>query len=512
MGNAKTLVRLLVGSIVLAGVCGGAAFADDAAGLRMPKIFTGNMVLQQEMPIAVWGWAKPGEFVTVSFNGKTAKATAGADGKWLTKLDAMKADGKSHVLTVTADSGKVELKNVVLGEVWICAGQSNMNREAPIDVNDPDMRLFWVHANPIIPMKDEFARNSMGWLPADPKKVSSPEMVKYREQTFDRGWKQGFAEVGYVFGKRVRKELGVPVGLIKAAYGGSVAKQWTPVPGIEKDHPFGQECKNGDGVLWQSMMAGMVPMTVRGVVWYQGETDGRNWNYDKDLTAMIEAWRKQFRQPNMPFYMAQIAQTTYASGMLRVWECQTRVAATVPNVYLASSNDLWDGGRTKPDAIHPDKGIGHEAPTGWPAAGSSNPHPPHKDIVANRLAEEALVYTYGKDLGHEVLPPTYASHAVKDGKVLVTFDHVGDGLKTDDGEAPNWFEVAPAAANENDIQYVKAQAKIVGKDTVEVWSPAVKDPKYVRFAWEMYARHNLYNSSGIPAITFRTDTRNTKKR
>ena len=260
------------------------------------------------------------------------------------------------------------------------------------------------------------------------------------------------------------------------------------------------------------MVQGMVPMTVRGVVWYQGETDGRNWNYDEDLTAMIAAWRKKFHNPDLPFYLAQIAQTSYASGMVRVWECQAAVAKGVPKVYLASSNDLWDGGRAKPEAIRVDEGKKDSPGTGWPLAGISNPHPPNKAIVAIRLVEEALVKTYSKDLGREVLPPTYASHAVKGGKVRVTFANVGKGLKTDDGEPPNWFEVAPAGADERTLDYVKAEARIVAPDTVEVGSPQVKAPKHVRFAWHMYARHNLYNSAGLPAVNFRTDTRKTKAR
>jgi len=507
----RTSPALRVAACVLVGLCVAVvARGAESPALRMPKVFTDNMVLQQEMPVAVWGWAQPGEAVTVSFNGQSAKATPGGDGKWRATLDAMKADGKAQTLTVSTGSGTVALKNVVLGEVWLCAGQSNMNREVEVKDADPGMRLFWTHAS-TTPMKDDFGDTVIGWAPAIPEQVAA--ISKIRTERFDRGWKQGFAEVGYVFGRRIRKALGVPVGLVKMAYGGSVAKAWTPRDDIEKEFPFGVAVKGAQsGVLYQAMVNGLAPMTVRGVLWYQGETDGRNWNYDQDLEAMIEGWRKRFENPTMPFYLAQIAQTTYASGMQRVWECQGRVAANVPNVTLAPSNDLWDGGRKSPDAIRVDAGNSRSPATGWPIAGSSNPHPPNKRIVSLRLAEQALVKTYGKDLGHEALAPIYESHQVKDGKLLVKFANVGKGLKTDDGKEPNWFEVAPAGAGDVKLAYVKAQAKIVGKDTVAVWSPEVKDPKYVRLGWHVMARHNLYNSSGLPAINFRTDTRKTKAR
>jgi len=244
--------------------------------------------------------------------------------------------------------------------------------------------------------------------------------------------------------------------------------------------------------------------------------DGRDWDYDEELAAMIASWRQRFAQPEMPFYLAQIAQTTYASGMERVWECQAKVAATVPHVYLGASNDLWDGGGAQRDQLRRDEGTNDSPGTGWPLGGTSNPHPPNKHLVANRLADIALVETYGVDLGREVFAPVYESHRAEGDKILVKFGHVGDGLKTDDGEAPNWFEVSDGTKQEDrdnaPLLYHKAQAKIVGSDTVEVWSIDVKAPKHVRLAWHPLARHNLYNSQRVPAINFRTDAQPTKRR
>ncbi len=479
-----------------------------SAEVRLPRIFTDHMVLQQEMPVRVWGWADPREMVSVSFNGKVATTKAGADGTWRVELPAMKADGVARVLKVKGGN-TVELKDVLLGEVWIAAGQSNMNREVEVKEADEQLRVFWIHASKT-PKKDDLGDNAYGWEVAEPGRLR--ELQKFREQTFDRGWKQGFAEVGYVFGKRLREELGVPVGLIKSAYGGSIARTWTPRDDIAEEFPYGTEVgnANADGVLYQSMMHGLPPLSVRGVVWYQGETDGRNWKYDEDLAAMIAGWRKRYESPELPFYMAQIAQTTYASGMERVWETQAAVAAAVPGVYLGASNDLWDGGGAGRDKLKADGG------TGWPIAGGGNPHPPNKHIVAGRLVDIALAETYGRKPEREVLAPTYKSHRVEGGKVLVTFEHVGEGLKSDDEGSLNWFELSDGSRQaEHDrapLVYHKAEAKIVGKATVEVSSAAVKSPKEVRLAWHPLARHNLYNSSGIPAINFRTDTQPTKAR
>jgi len=494
----------------------GPAWAD----VRLPKIFSDHMVLQQELPIRIWGWADPGREVTVEFNGKTAGTKAGKNGCWRVELPAMKADSKPHTLVVkgppSTGSGQgntIECKDVLLGEIWLCAGQSNMNREVQVKKPLPNVRLFWIHAS-TTPVKDDLGDNALGWAVAIPEKIAA--ISKMRTERFGRGWKQGFAEVGYVFGLKIHEKLKVPVGLVKSAYGGSIAKTWTPRDDIGSEHPFGRKVAKGGqyapGVLYQSMMHGLAPLSVRGVVWYQGETDGRNWNYDKDLTKMIEGWRVRFQRPKMPFYLAQIAQTTYASGMERVWESQAWVGDNVPHTALAPSNDLWDGAGENRDKIRTDKGNNRTPGTGWPIAGGGNPHPPNKHLVALRLADIALVKTYGKDLGREVLAPAYRSHEIKGGKVIVKFKNAGGGLKTDDDKTPNWFEVSDGTLDGRKLKYVKATAKIVGKDSVEVWSPQVKEPKCVRFAWHALARHNLYSTNDLPAINFRTDTQPTKQR
>ncbi|MDP6633413.1 MAG: sialate O-acetylesterase [Phycisphaerae bacterium] len=454
--------------------------------VRLPKIFTDRAVLQQEAPIVIWGWADKGEGVLVALAGKTAETKADTDGKWRVSLPAMKADGKAHTLTVKG-SNTIQLKDVLIGEVWLASGQSNMTRglryvkaRAQAEkMNFPNLRLFAVKTSQI-PQKDDLL-GGFGWAPATHESMKTI-FVHPRVGTYE------FSEVTYCFGKALHENLKVPVGVITTAWGGTTAKQWTPLDKPEEHFDFKSlKPQRGPGSFYQANMHGLVPFAIRGAIWYQGENDGRNRNYAADMKRLIESWRARWRRKDMPFYMVQIAQTTYAGGMLGVWEAQSQVMRTVPNTGLAPSNDLWD--KVRIDKV-----------AGGPIAGGGNPHPPNKHRAAARLADIALAKTYGS-LKREVFGPMYASHEVKGGKIIVKFKHAGNGLKTDDGKAPNWFEISSGAKR----AYVKAVAKIVGKDTVEVSSPDVAKPASVRFAWHALARHNLYNSEKLPAISFRTN-------
>ena len=195
-----------------------------------------------------------------------------------------------------------------------------------------------------------------------------------------------FSEVTFYFGKRLHEALNVPVGMISASYPGSLVAEWTPLEtpetilGLlaekEKKTPKATADQSGPGVMYQSMLQGIPPLTIRGVVWYQGEGDAQNKNYDRDLTRLIELWRARFRRPEMPFYMVQIAQTTYLGGMLNMWQCQSAVMEHVPHTGLAPSNDLWDRGDQSK--------VRRDAKTGWPIVAGRDPHPPNKNIVALR--------------------------------------------------------------------------------------------------------------------------------
>jgi len=465
------------------------------AAVELPKIFTDNMVLQQDLPIAVWGRAAAGEAVTVSLGPNSQETKADAGGKWRVYLPSMKADGKTYALTVKG-TDTVTLKNILLGEVWLCAGQSNMNRSVEVKDSHPGIRLFWSDGS-TVPMKDDLAWTA-GWVEATPEGLASAAPV--HGGRLEGKPRKDFAEVGYVFGRKIHEELKVPVGLIKAAFGGSNVAAWTPRPDIEKEHPFGQKVERSyvghtPGLMYQAMVHGMVPLAIRGVLWYQGEDDGRNRNYHNDMKTWIESWRALWGRPDMPFYLVQIAPTSYAGGQMQyLWESQVWVMHNVPHTALAVSNDML-----------PERMVKVDEQTGFPKAGGSNPHPPNKHIVGERLAHIALVKTYGRP-ERVLYGPMVDSHTIDGAKVLVKFKYVGTGLASRDGKPLTWFQVSDGTKEGRNLKFANAAAKIVGKDTIEVSSPDVKQPKFVRFAWHCEARHNLMNTEGLPAVSFRTDS------
>jgi len=356
--------------VVLA-LCGTSARAD----VRLPKIFSSHMVLQQEQPVTVWGWAEKGEKVTVeltrnptgddaahfrSIKSETATAEFDDDGRWWASFPARKADGISYTMTVRGKNA-ITLTDVVFGEVWLCAGQSNMNRGSAITETHPGLRLFYI-AGSTTPRRDELDK-AYGWVTADAESWNSLPKD-------DRGRTLAFTEVGLVFGKKIQKEQGVPVGLIRSAFGGSKVQAWTPQPDFEKEHPMDVKVEQSyvghvPGLLYQSMIHGMVPFAIRGVVWYQGENDGHSRKYGEDMKAWIDSWRSLWGRPEMPFYYVQISPTGYASGMRWVWEGQSWIMNNVPHTGMASTNDFWTLREAYP--------IRTDEETGWPIAGSSNP-------------------------------------------------------------------------------------------------------------------------------------------
>ena len=486
----------------LVAVCLVAAASSDAA-VQPARIFGDNMVLQQDLPVAVWGRADPGEPVTVELAGKSVGTKAGADGAWRADLPPMKADGKPVTLTIKGPAGGLTFKNVLLGEVWLAGGQSNMGRSVKIQDRHPGMRLFWqtLGETGFAPRREDFAeKDQVGWCESSPEGLAATPPALVRGKPAPR---TEYGEVAYVFGRKIHEELKVPVGLIWIAVGGSTASSWTPRPDIDREFPFdkpaeGASLPHRPGLMYQSRLRPVAPFTVRGAIWYQGEDDGRNTDYAGDFKRLIESWRQVWGRPDMPFYCVQIAQTGYANGMLGVWEAQRWVMDNVPHTGMAVSNDIYDNTNNKGFAQR------DEPAMGWPIVGGGNPHPTGKPLVARRLADIALVKTYG-GAERPLFGPMYDSHEIKGDKVLVKFKYAYGGLKTCDGKDLNWFEVSDGSRGNRRLSYVKAQARIVGPDTVEVWAPQVKEPKFVRFGWHTLARFNLINTDGLPAVSFRTD-------
>jgi len=427
------------------------------------------MVLQQKMPVPIWGWADPGEKVTVTLGDAKATATAGQDGKWMVKLEPMAAGGP-HAMTV-AGANTIALKDVLVGEVWVCSGQSNMqmsvrasnDAEKEIAAADyPNIRLFTV-ARKIAEQPVDDCQGS--WVACSPETVPN------------------FSAVGYFFGRKLHKDLDVPVGLINSSWGGTLAEAWTSHEGLLVDDDFKPilqraekfEPKNPNQAsnLYDGMLHPLIPFAIRGAIWYQGESNvSRAAQYAKLFPAMIADWRKHWGEGDFPFLYVQLAPYRYGNqdprNCAELWEAQLKTLS-VPNTGMAVITDI---GNVK------------------------NIHPRNKQDVGKRLALWALANTYGKDVVYS--GPLYESMKVEGNKIRLQFKHVDGGLVARGGKLTN-FTIAG-----KDGEFVPAEAEIDGESIV-VHSSAVDRPVAVRFGWRDDAEPNLFNKAGLPASPFRAD-------
>lgn len=508
MGFNQSVVMILLVILVLATT--GTVIAD----IRLPAIIGNNMVLQQNQKVTIWGWADPGEevMVAVSWHNMKWAVTAGRNGKWEYKMNPPKAGGPYEI----ALSGKnsITITNILVGEVWICSGQSNMqwsvqasnNAKAEIAAAEyPNIRLFTVQREvaqqPQSDCKGEWT-------------ACSPETVP------------DFSAVGYFFGRELHQKLGVPVGLIHTSWGGTPAETWTrrgvlksdmdfrPIldryddaikkyPHAKKEYeqkvgqwkravekakaegknpprrprePFGPGHPHSPSGLYNAMIAPLIPYGIQGVIWYQGESNaGRAYQYRKLFPAMIKNWRKDWKLGDFPFLFVQLANFKAVkpdpdeSDWAELREAQFLTLA-VPNTGMATIIDIGEA-----DDIHPK----------------------NKQDVGRRLALWALAKTYGKDLVYS--GPLYKSMEIKGNRIVLHFDHVGGGLVAGGGEPLKGFAIAGA-----DRKFVWADARIED-DTVIVSSDQVAEPAAVRYAWADNPICNLTNKAGLPASPFRTD-------
>lgn len=494
-----------VSSLALLLVAGGAR-----ADVTLPAVFSDNMVLQRNAPVRIWGHAAPGEAITVRLSDGRATATAGPDGNWLATLKPQGAGGP-YVLRVVGRN-TLTLNNVQCGDVWLCGGQSNMEfslkraltgPQAIAASADPGLRLF----------KVGLARQD---TPADDVKGSWKEAAP--ETT------GGFSAVGYFFGRALRRAEHVPIGLISDNQGGTPAQAWTRAdvltasPELKKRYVDtnapGQaqhdaamaayETKRAQAKaagkkeppkpygFWQSsklyngMIAPLTRFPVRGVIWFQGESNANDpYGYRTLLPALIRDWRAQWGEPQMPFLIAQLAPFGSGAGGGTGWaemrEIQSAAAASLPAVGLAVTIDV---------------GTQHDI------------HPTNKEPVGERLALQARRIAY-QETGLVVSGPTYRGMAAVGGKITVAFDNAGDGLTVRGGDASGvavpadklvGFTIAGADGN-----FVQADARIVGKNMVEVSSPQVPAPRSVRYGFVNFPVVNLWNKNGLPASPFRAD-------
>ena len=454
-----------------------------AADVRMPAIFSDHMVLQRDAQVAVWGWADPGEEVTVepSWSDAAVTLSADADGRWRTAVATGPAGGP-HSLSI-AGANRVTFEDVLFGEVWVCSGQSNMEwsmdacRPLYTDVkaaaNHPQLRLFDLkRAYSTSPQEDCEGT----WTACTPDVLGS------------------FSAVAYFYGRELHMELGVPVGLISTNWGGTVCESWTSEETIagmpdfdglmetvraERDLPQDSDVErkvrqNHPTALYNGMIAPIVGYGIRGAIWYQGESNRtRAAQYHELFPAMIRDWRAKWGLGDFPFYFVQIAPFHYRGdtanqpAMLR--EAQ-RLALRTPNTGMAVTMD-----------------IGNELDI----------HPRNKVDVGHRLALWALAETYGKPVGLWS-GPLYSHLAVEGAALRLSFEHAGVGLW-----APGpleHFEVRGA-----DGVWHPASARIEGA-TVVVTAEAVPEPVAARYGWGNADSTRLKNSSALPASSFTTET------
>lgn len=502
----------------LAAVACLAAAETAQADVELSKIFGSNMVLQRDMDIPVWGWAQPGEKVTVKIGEHSATATAGNDKRWDVKLPAHKAGGP-HSVTVSGKNS-ITLKNVLIGEVWVCSGQSNM--QWPVDAADdpdlekltaklPNLRLITVPQVGTQEPQSDFGGE--GWLECSPETVGQ------------------FSAVGYFFGRQLHQTLDIPIGLIDNSWGGSACEAWLRRDVLEADDRYnellakwvdtektydhdklmavyqakreawqakvkearaaGQPVPNAPRAprnpltgqhrpanLYNGVLKPIIGYGIRGSIWYQGETNaGRAYQYRHLFPLMIQHWRDEWKQGNFPFYFVQLADfrdesaNPQESGWAELREAQTLTLAKLPNTGQAVITDL---------------GEAHDI------------HPKDKQNVAKRLARWALAKDYGINIPYR--SPEFKSAEVKGNKVVVTMDHVGGGLDTFDVRQP----VGLAVAGEDKV-FKWAQGRIIGKDKIEVSSADIANPVAVRYAWADNPVCNLQSREGLPVTPFRSD-------
>ena len=446
------------------------------AEVKLPSIFGNNMVLQQQTDVAVWGKATPGATVSVktSWNGKTYTARAGSDGKWKLKVSTPSAGGP-YTLTIS-DGKPVTFKNVMIGEVWVCSGQSNMEmpmkgyRNQPVigsnqyiaTSSNNQIRLITVpHSTSLTPLDDFNGQ----WKLCEPENVAE------------------FSATAYFFGLMLNKTLNVPVGLINTSWGGTRIEPWISEEGLkpfdwvklpDKTAKVEKLSPQTPTVLFNAMINPIVGYGIRGAIWYQGEAN-RNEpaQYLKLMPGLALNWRTVWGVGDFPMYYVQIAPFDYGqSGLNSAYlrEAQLKASTAIPNFGMACIMDTGEK-----DCIHPS----------------------NKKAAGDRLAYLALVKTYGKK-GIACEGPVLKEMKVEGSMVFLTFDNAPNGL-TSFGKTLSCFEVAGASK-----RFYPAQAFITNAG-ITLFSPVVSQPVAVRYAFKDFIIGDLFNTEGLPASSFRTD-------
>ncbi len=480
------------------------AVGNAQAALKVPNVFGNHMVVQQKAPIRVWGWTNPGQDVTVELGDKAALAKAHADGRFEVSLPAMVAGGGPLKLTIKADE-TVTFEDVMVGEVWVCSGQSNMQWGVNSS-NDADLeRLAAKNANirminfPQVGTQEVILTHDRQWM------VCNSETVG------------GFSAVGYFFARQLQETIDVPVGMINNAWGGSACEAWINRDVLTADEKYkplidrwvGMETrfaelsakadKNEDeqkalqqltgqmrgnarpGNIYNGVLKSHLGYTIRGAIWYQGESNAsRAYQYRDLFPLMISNWRQEWGQGDFPFYWVQLADFKAEQPLPAESDwAELREAQTMTMSKLAHTGE----------AVIIDIGEGKDI------------HPKNKVDVGRRLARWALANEYGINIPFH--SPQYKSMEKADNKIVLTFDHVDQsdkGWRPFDVGNPVGFAIAG-----EDKKFVAADAKILPNGTIEVSSKDVPNPASVRYAWADNPVCNLFSNAGLPLTPFRTD-------
>lgn len=470
-------------------------------GLRMSSLYTDYMVLQRDVPLDIHGTANTGEKITVEISGQKAEAVADNQGKWSAVLSPMQA-AEDLTLTITAGKQRKVFSHVAVGEVWLCSGQSNMafmlcqaesGKQDIAAADDPQLRLF--------DMKGRWETYDVAW-PA-----SCLDSLNHLQYFHETTWQPStptsasrFSAVGYYYGRMLRQKLGVPVGLICNAVGGAPTEAWVDRNSLETSFPnilsnwlqndFIQDWVRGRAAknltndqtklgrhpyepcyLYESGILPLQQYPIKGVIWYQGESNAHNKDaHAKLFSLLIDGWRQNWNNPDMPFYFVQLSSLNRPSWP---WfrDSQLRLMKEISNTGMAVSSDHGD---------------------------SLDVHPRCKQPIGERLARWALAKTYGQHITPS--GPVFSSVTRQADALIVSFLYA-DGLQTSDGKAPSCFEIA-----EEDGLFQPATATIEGSK-VRLTSPTIKHPRYVRYAWQPFTRANLVNADHLPASTFRGEAR-----
>lgn len=486
-------------------------FAKNFASVKPNSLFSNNMVLQCGVTVPIWGTADEGETVSVLFQKQKVTAVA-KDGKWMIKLKPLKVGGPYTMTIMGKDT--VTIQNILVGEVWICSGQSNMERqlgprppqkpiynwkEEKAAANYPEIRYFFVAHKASDTMVEEVKSK---WIVCDTTTVVD------------------LSAVGYFFARDLYNQLKVPIGMLFSSVGGTPAENWTTratlegnpelkilaedydkavanyKPSLEKfkkeqaslmakwaadtlvasvSHkqfpPKPTAPRNpagGAGGLYNAMINPLIPYAIKGVIWYQGESNSsRGKQYQTLFPTMVTDWRKNWNQGDFPFLFVQIATYKGADPMIR--EAQFLTLKKIPNVAMAVTTDCGD---------------------------STDIHPPHKQPVGERLALAARALAYKEKI--EYSGPLFENYVVKDNVIEISFTHIGKGLLAKDGELKG-FVIASS-----DKKFVPAKAEIVG-NKILISSPSINYPVAARYDFINVPVGNLYNQEGLPASPFRTD-------